>query len=251
MKAIIIEDENLTAKRLESLLHKYDPAIEILAVLPSVEETVAWWEAHTEPDLVFMDIHLEDDLAFKIFERIHLTVPVIFTTAYDEYMIQAFKVNSIDYLLKPVNFEELVQAVEKYKSIHQRSTPPDLEKLLALISKKEPEYKSRFMITVGTRIKSIETQDIAYFYSEEKLTFMVTKEGQQLPIDFSLDKLTSLLNPRDFFRISRQFLVSFSSIHNVQAHIKGKLKLELQPKCKFDVLVSGDRMTDFKEWLGR
>jgi len=251
MKTIIIEDENLTAKRLESLLHKYDTSIQVMAILPSVEEAVAWLRDHQEPDLVFMDIHLEDDLAFKIFEKIHLHAPVIFTTAYDEYMIQAFKVNSIDYLLKPINQDELVQALEKFKSLKKQFANPNMEALLQLMGKKEPEYKSRFMITIGTRIRSIETSEIAYFYSEDKLTFMVTKEGQQLPIDFSLDKLTTLLNPRDFFRISRQFLVSFSSIQNVLAHIKGKLKLELQPKCKFEVLVSGDRMTDFKEWLGR
>jgi DNA-binding LytR/AlgR family response regulator len=251
MKTIIIEDENLTAKRLQSLLHKYDPSIEVLAILPSVQESVSWLNSNAAPELIFMDIHLEDDLAFKIFEKATIKAPVIFTTAYDEYMIKAFKVNSIDYLLKPVNYDELVQAIEKYKSLKQQFAGTDLESLLRLMGKKEQEYKSRFMITVGTRIKSIETSDIAYFYSEEKLTFMVTKEGQQLPIDFSLDKLTGLLNPKDFFRISRQFLVSFDSIQNVLAHIKGKLKLELKPACKFEVFVSGDRMTDFKEWLGR
>lgn len=251
MKTIIIEDENLTAKRLESLLHKYDPSIQVMAILPSVQESVAWFAGHDEPDLIFMDIHLEDDLAFKIFEQRAIQVPVIFTTAYDEYMIQAFKVNSIDYLLKPINYEELVQALEKFKTLKKQFGQPNMETLLQLIGKKEPEYKSRFMITVGTKIRSIETSEIAYFYSEEKLTFMVTKEGQQLPIDFSLEKLATLLNPRDFFRISRQFLVSFNSIQNVLAHIKGKLKLELQPKCKFEVFVSGDRVTDFKEWLGR
>jgi DNA-binding LytR/AlgR family response regulator len=251
MKTIIIEDENLTAKRLESLLNKYDPSIQVMKVLPSVHEAVEWFNANAEPDLVFMDIHLEDDLAFKIFEQVQLKAPVIFTTAYDEYMIKAFKVNSIDYLLKPVSYDELVQAIEKFKTLKNQFAKPDMETLLQFIGKKDPEYKSRFMITVGTRIRSIETSEIAYFYSEEKLTFMVTKEGQQLPIDFSLDKLTSLLNPKDFFRISRQFLVSFDSIQTVHAHIKGKLKLELTPKCKFEVFVSGDRMTDFKEWLGR
>ena len=251
MRTIIIEDENLTALRLKSLLHKYDPAMEVMTIIPSVQESISWLKSNQEPDLIFMDIHLEDDLAFKIFEQVNLTVPVIFTTAYDEYMIQAFKVNSIDYLLKPINYDELVQALQKFQTLKKQFGHPNVETLLQMISKKEPEYKSRFMITVGTRIRSIETDEIAYFYSEEKLTFMVTKEGQNLPVDFSLDKLTALLNPRDFFRISRQFLVSFDSIQNVQAHLKGKLKLELQPKCKFEVFVSGDRMTDFKEWLGR
>ena len=251
MKTIIIEDENLTAKRLQSLLQKYDPSIEVLAMLPSVKESVTWLQQNEKPDIIFMDIHLEDDLAFRIFDQIELKVPVIFTTAYDEYMVQAFKVNSIDYLLKPVNYDDLVQALEKFKSLRTQYVQPDMEKLFQLISKKDQEYKSRFMITVGTRIKSIETHEIAYFYSEDKLTFMVTKEGQTLPIDFSLEKLATMLNPNDFFRISRQFLVSFPSIQTVHAHIKGKLKLELIPKSKFEVLVSGDRMSEFKEWLGR
>ena len=251
MKTIIIEDENLTAKRLESLLHKWDSTIQVEAILPSVDEAVKWFGSNAEPDLIVMDIHREDDLAFKIFEQVRIAAPVIFTTAYDEYMIQAFKVNSIDYLLKPVNYDELVQAIEKFKRLKNQFAQPNLETLLKSLGHKEPEYKSRFMITVGTRIKSIETSDIAYFYSEDKLTFMVTKEGQNLPIDFSLDKLTSMMNPKDYFRISRQFLVSFPSIQTVHTHIKGKLKLELTPKTKLEVLVSGDRMTDFKEWLGR
>ncbi len=251
MKTIIIEDENLTAKRLGGLLQKYDPNMQVLAILPSVEEVVDWLDLHPEPDLVFMDIHLEDDLAFRIFERTGLRAPVIFTTAYDEYMIQAFKVNSIDYLLKPINYDELVQALEKFKSLSKQFTQHNLNALLQIIGQKEPQYKSRFMITVGTKIRSIETKEIAYFYSEEKMTFMVTKEGQHLPIDFSLDKLNTLLDPKAFYRISRQVLVSFSSIQTVHAFSKGKLKLDLAPKAKIDAFVSSDRMTDFKNWLGR
>lgn len=251
MKTIIIEDENLTATRLHGLLLKYDPTISVLAILPSVEEAVNWLETHPNPDLVFMDIHLEDDLAFKIFERIRLTAPVIFTTAYDEYMIQAFKVNSIDYLLKPINFDELVQALEKYKSLKNHFSQPSLEVLLRYIGQKEDAFKHRFMVNVGTKIKSIETKDIAFFYSEEKMTFLVTKEGQHLPIDFSLDKLVTLLNPKDFFRISRQSLVSFHAIQAAHTYFKGKLKLDVLPKSNIELLVNSDRVTDFKEWLGR
>lgn len=252
MKTIIVEDENLTAKRLEGQLKKYDPGIQVLAILPSVEETAEWLKTHPEPDLVFMDIHLEDDLAFKIFEQVQLKSPVIFTTAYDEYMIQAFKVNSIDYLLKPINYAELEHALEKYKNLKSHFAQPNLEVLLQLMGGQKPQdFKNRFMITVGTKIRSIEVDEIAYFYSEDKLTFMVTKDGQNLPIDFSLEKLTSLLNPRDFFRISRQFLVSYLSIQTAHTHFKGKLKLDLLPKSRIDAFVSGDRVTDFKEWFGR
>ena len=258
MNVVIIEDENLTAKRLESLLHKYDPAISVLARIPSVAEAVAWFtDSHPTVDLIFMDIHLEDDLGFRIFEQTDLTTPVIFTTAYDEYMIQAFKVNSIDYLLKPINYNELVAAIEKFKALkkqfgQENPGAPDLETLLNLIGKsKQADYKDRFMITVGTKIRSIETTEIAYFYLEEKVVFLVTKDGLTLPIDYSLDKLTQLLNPRQFFRISRQFLVSLSAIQTIHTFSAGKLKLDINPKSRQEVFVSGDRMTEFKEWLGK
>ena len=262
MNVVIIEDENLTGKRLENLLYKYDPAIEVLAKIPSVAEAVAWFDEQknltppTPIDLVFMDIHLEDDLGFRIFEQAQLTTPVIFTTAYDEYMIQAFKVNSIDYLLKPVNYDELVAAIEKFKALKiqfGQSSPvaPDLETLINLLGKsKQTDYKERFMITVGTKIRSIETTEIAYFYLEEKVVFLVTKDGLTLPVDYSLDKLTQLLNPRQFFRIRRQFLVSLAAIQTIHAFSAGKLKLDLLPKSRNEVFVSGDLMTEFKEWLG-
>lgn len=260
MNVVIIEDENLTAKRLEGMLHRYDPAINVLARIPSVAEAVAWFDPPNQSvDLVFMDIHLEDDLGFRIFEQAHLTTPVIFTTAYDEYMIQAFKVNSIDYLLKPINYDELVAAIEKFKALKKQfgansANPPapDLETLLSLIGKsKSADYKERFMITVGTKIRSIETADVAYFYLEEKIVFLVTKDGLNLPVDYSLDKLTQLLNPRHFFRISRQFLVSLPAIQTIHTFSAGKLKLDLTPKSRQEVFVSGDRMTEFKEWLGK
>jgi len=251
MNTIIIEDENLTALRLEGMLKKCDSSLKVLAILPSVAESVQWLRKNDAPDLVFMDIHLEDDLCFKIFELAPLTSPVIFTTAYDEYMIKAFKVNSIDYLLKPVNLVELMAAIDKYKALKERFAKPDFDVLLQYIGRQTPEYKTRFMITVGNKIRSIETADIAYFYSDEKITFLVTHDGQHLPIDFSLDKLTTLLDPKHFFRSSRQYLVGFSAIQAVLTHFKGKLKLELAPKARHDVFVSGDRMTDFKEWLGR
>lgn len=258
MNVVIIEDENLTAKRLESLLHKYDSAITVLARIPSVAEAVAWFgESERSVDLIFMDIHLEDDLGFRIFEQTQLTTPVIFTTAYDEYMIQAFKVNSIDYLLKPINYDELVAAIEKFKALKKQFGQPasishDIETLLSLIGKsKQTDYKERFMITVGTKIRSIETSEVAYFYLEEKVVFLVTKEGLTLPVDYSLDKLTQLLNPRYFFRISRQFLVSLPAIQTIHTFSAGKLKLDLIPKSRQEVFVSGDRMTEFKEWLGK
>ena len=166
-------------------------------------------------------------------------------------MIKVFTVNIIDYLLKPVNLIELMAALDKYKALKEQFAKPDFDTLLQYIGHRAPEYKTRFMITVGNKIRSIETSEIAYFYSDEKITFMTTRDGQHLPIDFSLDKLVSLLDPQQFFRTSRQYLVGFPAIQAVLTHFKGKLKLELVPKARHDVFVSGDRMSDFKDWLGR
>ncbi len=258
MNVLIVEDENLTANRLETQLRKYDPTIRVLAHIPSVAEAIVWLRApHDTLDLVFMDIHLEDDLGFRIIEQTQLTTPVIFTTAYDEYMIQAFKVNSIDYLLKPINFDELAGAINKFKALKQQfgqSAPaaPDLETLMSLLGRSQPtDYKDRFMISVGTKIRSIETPDIAYFFLEDRVVFLSTKDGLNLPVDYSLDKLAQLLNPRHFFRVNRQYLVSLSAIQTIHAYSAGKLKIDLLPRPRHDVFVSGDRMTEFKEWLGK
>ncbi len=266
MNVLIIEDESLTAKRLEGMLTKYDPTIRVLAQLPSVADTVAWLSQTDRPipDLVFMDIHLEDDIGFRIFEQTPLQTPVIFTTAYDEYMVQAFKVNSIDYLLKPINYTELVVAIDKFKALkeqlgsgHSPARSPDLDTLLQLLGPtRQTDYKDRFMITVGTKIRSIDTADIAYFYLEERVVFLVTQDNLTLPVDYSLDKLAQLLDPRRFFRISRQFLVSLPAIQTIHQFSAGKLKLDLLPRPRPErnadhVFVSGDRMTDFKEWLGK
>lgn len=252
MKVLIIEDEDLTAERLESLLLRYDSGIEILDKIPSVKEAVRWFQKHSSTvDLVFMDIHLEDDLCFRIFEQINLQVPIIFTTAFDEYMIKAFKVNSIDYLLKPVNAEGLAAAIEKFKAMKRQFSRTDLDTLLEAIGQNKPEYKTRFMVTVGTRIKTIEMADIAYFFSEEKITFMVTKDNQRLPIDYSLDKLSTMINPEEYFRANRQFLISLPSIKNIHTYSQSKLKLELDPHPKTEVFIGKEKITPFKDWLDK
>ncbi|GAB3883280.1 LytR/AlgR family response regulator transcription factor [Spirosoma agri] len=262
MNVVIIEDEARTARQLERMLKKYDPTLHIVAQLPSVNEAVAWFreQGHGQPghhqssppDLVFMDIHLEDGLAFTIFEQTGLTVPVIFTTAYEEYMIKAFKVNSIDYLLKPVDYDELVAALEKFKAIRTQPGLPDLNTLLALIQKpRDPAYKERFMVSLGTKIRSVEVTDVAYFFSEEKATFLITREGLSLPVEYSLDQVSGMLDPVRFFRVNRQFLVARPAIHAIHAYSAGKLKLDLLPASRHEVFVSLSRITEFKDWLGR
>ncbi len=255
MKVVIVEDEHLTAKRLEGMLKKYDSDIDILAELPSVAESVEWFKSNPDPDIVFMDIHLEDGQSFSIFETINLEVPIIFTTAYDEYTIKAFKVNSIDYLMKPLNYEELVQAIEKYKKLHnhqQESKEEDnLKTLLQSLQKKEPEYKSRFLVSIGSRLKTIETDEIQYFYSAEKITFLVTQDNQRFPIDYSLDKLALVMDPALYYRINRQMMVKLSAIANIHVYPKGRIKLDLTPAMKEEVFVSLDKVVEFKEWLGK
>jgi DNA-binding LytR/AlgR family response regulator len=254
MKVVIVEDEHLSAQRLQGMLKKYDPSIEVLAELPSVAASVDWFKNNPDPDLVLMDIHLEDGQSFSIFETINLQVPVIFTTAFDEYTIKAFKVNSVDYLMKPLNYEELVAAIEKFKRIHGEAGEEKtlgLEHLLQSMQKKEPEYKSRFLVSIGSRLKTIETEDIQYFFSADKITFLVTKENQRFPIDYSLDKMAGMLDPKQFYRINRQMTVKLEAIRNIHVFSKGKIKLDLDPPTKEDVFVSMDKVVEFKEWLGK
>ncbi|WP_018617307.1 LytR/AlgR family response regulator transcription factor [Segetibacter koreensis] len=253
MKVVIVEDEHLTAQRLQGMLKRYDADIDVLAELPSVSEAIDWFKNNPDPDLVFMDIHLEDGQSFSIFENINLQIPVIFTTAYDEYTIQAFKVNSVDYLMKPLNYDELVQAIEKYKRIHAQPHEENqsVEMLLKSLHKKEPGYKDRFLVSIGSRLKTIETNEINYFYSAEKITFLVTKDNQRFPIDHSLDRLSMMLNPKEYYRVNRQMIVRLNGIANIHVFPKGKIKLDLIPVMKEDVFVSLDKVVEFKDWLGK
>lgn len=259
MNVVVIEDERLTAERLVSLVKRYDASINVLAQIASVTEAISWFKDHASTvDLILMDIHLEDGDSFQIINELNLKTPIIFTTAFDEYMIRAFKVNSIDYLLKPVNYEELVAAIDKFKSLRFNndsrlgSTQADITSLIRQLSQQHnPQYKDRFMVTVGTKIRSIKTETVAYFYLEEKTVLLVTIDGTVLPIDYSLDKLTQVIDPQQFFRVNRQFIVSLNSVHLVHTISSGKLKLELTPKSRHEVAVSGDRVSDFKVWLGK
>lgn len=258
MNVLIIEDEKRTAQRLEKLLGEYDPAIRVLAQLPGVAKSVAWLAdpANPKPELVFLDIHLEDGSGFQLIEQARLTVPIIFTTAFDEYTLQAFKTNSVDYLLKPIDADELGAAIDKFKKL--RAAPaPDLTSLLQLLGQKAglnlpaSTYKERFMVTIGTKIRSIETSEIAFFFFSDKSTWITTREGLSISIEYSLDKLTELLNPKRFFRVNRAFLVALNSIQTIHAYSGGKLKLDLRPEPRLEVFVSGDRIAPFKEWLGK
>lgn len=250
MKVVIIEDEQLAVRRLENMICQFDKTIEVLAKLESVEESVEWFRNNSQPDLIFLDIHLEDDLSFAIFDKVTVTAPIIFTTAYDEYAIKAFKLKSIDYLLKPIVQEELENAIIKYKQWHgQEATTLDLRSLMQMVTPLNQKFKDRFAVTVGTKIKSISIDDIAYFYSAEGISFMVLTDKHEYALDSSLDKIAEELDPKSFFRINRQYLIKLGSIANVHVYPKSKLKIDLLPSTKDTIYVSLDRVTDFKRWL--
>jgi DNA-binding LytR/AlgR family response regulator len=251
MNVLIVEDEKLAAGRLEQLLKECDTSISVLSKIESVNETVKWLNNHPEPDLIFLDVQLEDDLSFAIFEKIQIKTPVIFTTAFDEYAIKAFKLNSIDYLLKPVNKEELQAALKKYQTWIKDYKPVDLRALLDTINKSSSEYKSRFIITAGSRIKTIGISEVAYFYSEEGITFLVTRQKAEYPIDLSLEKLADQINPDEFFRVNRQFILHIHAITNIHVYPKSRLRVELIPPPDKEIFVSLDKVTAFKDWLDR
>jgi len=250
MKVVIIEDEKLAANHLEKMITKYDPSVEVLAKLESVEDSIDWFTANGDPDLIFLDIHLDDGLSFSIFEKVRVNAPIIFTTAYDEYAIKAFKMKSIDYLLKPILPEELYSAINKYKEWKKpEGNSIDMQSLLDLITKKEQVYKTRFSITVGEKIKTVNIDQVAYFYSNQGITFLVTNDNLHYPIDLSLEQLSDQLDPKDFFRINRQFYIRLKSIRNVHVFPKSRLKIELNPPYEGEIFVSIDKVTRFKAWL--
>lgn len=251
MKVVIIEDEELAARRLETMIKDCDGSIEVIARLESVEDSVEWFRNHPSPDLIFLDIHLEDDLSFAIFEKVRVDAPVIFTTAYDEYAIRAFRLKSIDYLLKPIVQEDLARSLDKFRQFSRPAPPADLSTLFRMLSgNSEAAYRERFSVTIGQKIKSFPLSEISWFYSEEGITFMVTGDNHQYPVDYSLEELVNQLNPDIFFRVNRQFLVKLSSIRNIHIYPKSRLKLELNPLADREVFVSRDKVTRFKEWLG-
>lgn len=251
IKVLIIEDEQPAAKRLEKLLAEVAPNFQVIMHCDSIETSVQYLRSAALPDLIMLDIQLGDGLSFEIFKQVDILCPVIFTTAYDEFSIKAFELNSIDYLLKPINKDKLSKSVEKFNRLHQQAQQQDWKMLATLLDKEKKEYKQRFLVTVGEHLHTIQTTEIAYFYSIEKSTFFTTSAGKTLPLDFSLDKLEGLLSPTQFFRINRQFIVSFSAIKKIFIQSKSRIKLAIEPTVKDEVLVSSARTHDFKAWLDR
>lgn len=250
MKVLIIEDEQPAAHKLIRLLEEADKQIEVIDVLASIEQTINWLAVHPGPELIFMDIQLEDGISFEIFETCQIQTPVIFTTAYDEYALKAFKVNSIDYLLKPIAPDDLKAALDKFNVLHRQQA--NYSRLESIISQLQPKTKERFLIKIGEHYRSVQTLSIHCFFIMERNTFIQTDTGKTYPIDYSLDKIEQLVDPGQFFRINRNFIVNFSAIQDILIYSSGRLKIILNGWTeKEDILVSRERVTEFKEWMDR
>lgn len=252
MKVLIVEDESMAAKRLTNLLLKLEPDIEILDQLDSVKTAVKWL-SNNQADLLFFDIQLADGLSFEILNQVNIQTPIIFTTAFDEYAIKAFKVNSIDYLLKPIDPVELKHALEKF---HQNFRQPEtqqpnmamLEQAMKMLTK---QYKERFVVKIGEHIHTIPVSDTAYFFSQDKATFLVTQEKKRYIIDYTLEEVEGLIDPQDFFRINRKYLVSMRAVKDIVSYTNSRLRIILHQSDEMDAIVSRERVQDFKKWLDR
>lgn len=251
MKVLIIEDEKLAAEKLEQQLHELDPSIRVVGQTGSIVESVKWL-LQNSADLLFLDIQLSDGISFSIFEQVSVNSPVIFTTAYDQYAIKAFQLNSIAYLLKPVRKNDLAESLRKYNNL-KSAFNIDFDQLMAHIQGIEPGYKKRFMVQAGNRIRKIEVSEIAYIYSLGKGIYIRTFNGNSYPVEYSLEKLESMVNPSLFFRINRKYMVNIDSISKMTAYSRGRVKLELNPPAdvELDTIVSIDRSPEFKKWLDK
>jgi two-component system, LytTR family, response regulator len=269
MKIIIIEDEDLAAEGLSISLKKIDKTIEIIAILDSVKMAVDWFQNNPAPDLAFFDIQLADGVSFEIFEKTAVKCPVIFTTAYDEYALRAFKVNSIDYLLKPVSVNDLKNAFEKWQSLKgttQTSATAEsigtspyfddtaIRQMMQMMTQRitSPQYKTRFMVKIGEHLQAFAVEDIEYFYGENKTVWLRHRNGRKYVIDYTLEQLEDILDPMRYFRINRKYITAIESITNVTSYSNSRLKIQLkEPPDKEDILISREKVETFKNWLGK
>lgn len=250
MHVLIIEDEKLAADHLESLIHRYDGSIKIIDRLGSVKKAVAWFARNPPPDLAFFDIQLSDGISFEIFELSRVTCPVIFTTAFNEYALKAFKVNSVDYLLKPIDFDELGAAMDKFRNNLKDQARPDFHTMVdQVMHMLTDNYKQRFVIKVGEHIRSVPVANILYFYSLEKATFLHTADDHNYVIDYSLDQVERMIDPAKFFKINRKYIISMEAIRDIITYSNSRLKIELMHSNDMDAIVARERVNNFKQWL--
>lgn len=253
MRVLIIEDEPQAASRLERLLQELEPALTILKKIDTVKRSVEWLRENPKPDLIFMDIQLADGISFAIFEQHEVKSPVIFTTAYDAYALKAFKVNSIDYILKPFDKEELGAALTKFRSLVK--SEPDTTLLLSnieqTIQQLTKKYKTRFVIKVGEHLRTVEVDTVFYFSSQEKTTFCHTTDNRSHILDYTLEQLEEMVDPDRFFRINRKYLVAAHAIQDIISYTNSRLRLVLKGSPDNDIIVARERVQEFKNWLDR
>lgn len=249
MEVLIIEDEIVAAERLESMLTEIDPGIRVLNKLGSISDAVSWLK-HNQAELIFLDIQLSDGLSFSIFEQCEVKTPIIFTTAYDQYAVRAFDLNSIDYLLKPIRKSDLEDALRKFDSL-KTVLNIDFNHLAGLLEKRIPEYQKRFLIQYGEKIRKVEVSAIAYFYAQDKGVFIRTQDGHNYPLEFTLEKIEEMVDPVQFFRINRRFIISVDAITDMTAYSRSRIKLNVKPSAADlgDTIVSIERSADFRKWL--
>ena len=261
MKILIVEDEDLAVRKIQKTLSSVDEQAEVVGITDSIKSTVEWLQQNPQPDLILMDIELADGQSFEIFNLTEVKSPVIFTTSYDEYALKAFKVNSIDYLLKPVQKEELQAALGKYKNMKASYAAPvveesrdlSLDSLVKELQRKlQPkEYRKRFLVKHAQKLVSIEIEEIAYFFSDGRLNFFKTLDNRKFVVDYTMDELEDMLDPQQYFRISRSFYVSINCIDKIEDYFGNRLILQLKPAVEKEALVSREKVTDFKKWMGK
>ena len=258
MNILIIEDEAIAARRIKKMVNDFDSNNNIVGHLDSVEGAVHWFENNPDPDLILCDIELADGQSFEIFNKTTVKSPVIFTTAYDEYAIKAFKVNSVDYLLKPIKEEDLKNSIEKFKQMRkafatENNPSLNIQSLIEELNIQKQatfSYRERFLIKQGQRYFTINTEDTAYFYTKGKAVFLKCWDGKEFIIDYSLDDLEKVMDPKHFFRANRQFLVELKSVDKIHMWFNSKLKVQLRPEASEELIVSRERAGEFKQWLG-
>lgn len=259
MKILIVEDEELAVKKIRKTLASVDTTAEVAGVTDSIRATVEWLENNPSPDLILMDIELSDGQSFEIFNRVKVTSAVVFTTSYDEFALKAFKVNSIDYLLKPVQKEDLDAALQKYRQLkdHYASTSAapqvNMDSLARELYQKlqQKEYRKRFLVKNAQKLVSIEVEDIAYFFSDGRLNFFKTFDNKKFVVDYTMDELEDMLNPGSYFRISRSFYISVNSVAQIHEYFGNRLMLHLKPEVDKEAIVSREKVADFKKWMGK
>lgn len=259
MKILIVEDEELAVKKLKKTLLSVDESANVVGEADSIKSTVSWLQENPAPDLILMDIELADGQSFEIFNHVQVKSPVIFITSYDEYALKAFKVNSVDYLLKPVQKEDLQAALEKFRQMkkiyttEQNSAALNLDDIVKELQQKlqTKEYRKRFLVKHGQKLVSVEVEDIAYFFSDGRLNFFKTYDNRKFVVDYTMDELNEMLDPEKYFRISRSFYISVDSVSQIHDYFGNRLMLHLKPETDKEAIVSREKVTDFKNWLGK